>query len=126
MKRFFYVILATILFLFIGVYSNIKLEKFVSQYRYNLNRIESHIDNNNWKEASIILEDINSSFNSEKVFWYKILHHEKLDEIHLSLNILRKAIQLEDTFESYEEIETVMSIFNSLLKNEQCDCNHIF
>lgn len=125
MKSFFYVLIFTILFIALGFFVTNGVGNFTDTYKNKIDIIENHIENNNWDEAKIILENTSNSWHKEKSIWYKLLNHESFDLICLHFNILDKSIYTNDKSKALENIEIIKITLENILESEKCDLNHI-
>ena len=75
MKSSFFVIVGTILFIFLGVLNHDKINEFSNTYLEEFNTIELNIKNENWNEASTMLLNVEDQLGSEKNTWYKLINH---------------------------------------------------
>lgn len=126
MKSLFSVLTWTFIFLFLGFYINTEIENFSTKYENKISIIENHIIENNWDDAKEDLEDLTKSWHKEKNIWYKLLNHEYFNNVSLNLNILDKAISLNDKPLSFEQIELIKMALDNIVESERCDLNHIF
>lgn len=126
MKSLFSVLTWTFIFLFLGFYINTEIENFSTKYENKISVIENHIIENNWDDAKEDLEDLTKSWHKEKNIWYKLLNHEYFNNVSLNLNILDKAISLNDKPLSFEQIELIKMALDNIVESERCDLNHIF
>lgn len=126
MKSLFSVLTWTFIFLFLGFYINTEIENFSTKYENKISVIENHIIENNWDDAKEELEDLKKSWHKEKNIWYKLLNHEYFNNVSLNLNILDKAISLNDKPLSFEQIELIKMALDNIVESERCDLNHIF
>lgn len=126
MKSLFSVLTWTFIFLFLGFYINTEIENFSTKYENKISVIENHIIENNWDDAKEDLEDLKKSWHKEKNIWYKLLNHEYFNNVSLNLNILDKAISLNDKPLSFEQIELIKMALDNIVESERCDLNHIF
>ena len=65
MKSSFFVIVGTILFIFLGVLNHDKINEFSNTYLEEFNTIELNIKNENWNEASTMLLNVEDQLGSE-------------------------------------------------------------
>ncbi|GAA3659097.1 DUF4363 family protein [Asaccharospora irregularis] len=126
MKSLFSVLTWTFIFLFLGFYINTEIENFSTKYENKISVIENHIIENNWDDAKEDLEDLTKSWHKEKNIWYKLLNHEYFNNVSRNLNILDKAISLNDKPLSFEQIELIKMALDNIVESERCDLNHIF
>ena len=126
MKSMVGVIIWTILFTLLGIYTNDEVYKFTDKYTSNINIIEEHIEKGNWSEASKELDYYSKDYNDEKEIWYKLLDHTYFDDICLYLNILDKSIITENKTQSFIEIERIKMTLDNILESGKFDINHIF
>ena len=117
MKSMVGVIIWTILFTLLGIYTNDEVYKFTDKYTSNINIIEEHIEKGNWSEASKELDYYSKDYNDEKEIWYKLLDHTYFDDICLYLNILDKSIITENKTQSFIEIERIKMTLDIILES---------
>lgn len=125
MKSFTYVIIWTLLFIFLGVYINFKVSDFTEKYISKIEIIETYIENDDLNSAKDSLSNISNSWHKEKSIWYKTLNHDNFDLVCLYLNILEKSIDINDKSNSLEYIVKIKMTLDNILESEKLDLNHI-
>ena len=105
MKSSFFVIVGTILFIFLGVLNHDKINEFSNTYLEEFNTIELNIKNENWNESSTMLLNVEDQLESEKNTWYKLINHGYFNEIFASIQILKQSINLKNKMISLQELE---------------------
>ena len=103
MKSSFFVIVGTILFIFLGVLNHDKINEFSNTYLEEFNTIELNIKNENWNESSTMLLNVEDQLESEKNTWYKLINHRYFNEIFASIQILKQSINLKNKMISLQE-----------------------
>ena len=126
MKQIIIVLIWTLLFISLGIYSENKIHDFTHKFTNEIKVIENYIEDNKFNEASNNIKDWSKSWHEEKEIWYKIVNHEYFDEICLCLNILEKSVKYNDKLYALEQVETIKMLLNNILDSEKCDLNHIF
>lgn len=126
MKHVIAVLVWTLLFVSLGIYSEIKIHDFTNKFNYEIELIQKDIENDEFDNAIINIKDWSKSWHDEKKIWYKIVDHEYFDDICLSLNILEESVKYNDKLNALEQIETIKMHLNNILESEKCDLNHIF
>nr|WP_317331637.1 DUF4363 family protein [uncultured Romboutsia sp.] len=126
MKQVIAVLIWTLLFVSLGIYSENKIYDFTNKFKYEIELIQKNIENDKLDKVSIDIKDWSKSWHEEKEVWYKIVDHEYFDDICLSLNILDQSIKYNDKLAALEQIETIKMLLNNILESEKCDLNHIF
>ena len=101
MKQVIAVIIWTLLFISLGIYSENKINDFTDKFKTDIEVIENYIEEDKLDEASNNIKDLSKSWHEEKEIWYKIVNHEYFDEICLSINILEKSIKYYMLWEFY-------------------------
>jgi len=126
MKQIIIVLIWTLLFISLGIYSENKIHDFTHEFTNEIKVIENYIEDDKFNEASSNIKDWSKLWHEEKEIWYKIVNHEYFDEICLSLNILEKSVKYNDKLDALEQVETIKMLLNNILDSEKCDLNHIF
>ena len=126
MKSSFFVIVGTILFIFLGVLNHDKINEFSNTYLEEFNTIELNIKNENWNEASTMLLNVEDQLGSEKNTWYKLINHGYFNEIFASMQILKQSINLKNKMISLEELEKIKMVLENLMEDECYNFNRIF
>lgn len=126
MKSSFFVIVGTILFIFLGVLNHDKINEFSNTYLEEFNTIELNIKNENWNEASTMLLNVEDQLESEKNTWYKLINHGYFNEIFASIQILKQSINLKNKMISLQELEKIKMVLENLMQDECYNFNRIF
>ena len=126
MKSSFFVIVGTILFIFLGVLNHDKINEFSNTYLEEFNTIELNIKNENWNEASTMLLNVEDKLESEKNTWYKLINHGYFNEIFASIQILKQSINLKNKMISLQELEKIKMVLENLMEDECYNFNRIF
>ena len=126
MKSSFFVIVGTILFIFLGVLNHDKINEFSNTYLEEFNTIELKIKNENWNEASTMLLNVEDQLGSEKNTWYKLINHGYFNEIFASIQILKQSINLKNKMISLQELEKIKMVLENLMEDECYNFNRIF
>ena len=126
MKQVIAVLIWTLLFISLGIYSENKIYDFTNNFKYKIELIQKDIEDDKLDKVSIDIKDWSKLWHKEKEIWYKIVDHEYFDDICLSLNLLEKSIKYNDKLAALEQVETIKMLLNNILESEKCDWNHIF
>ena len=126
MKSSFFVIVGTILFIFLGVINHDKINEFSNTYLEEFNTIELNIKNENWNESSTMLLNVEDQLESEKNTWYKLINHGYFNEIFASIQILKQSINLKNKMISLQELEKIKMVLENLMEDECYNFNRIF
>ena len=126
MKSSFFVIVGTILFIFLGVLNHDKINEFSNTYLEEFNTIELNIKNENWNEASTMLLNVEDQLDTEKNTWYKLINHGYFNEIFASIQILKQSINLKNKMISLQELEKIKMVLEILMEDECYNFNRIF
>ena len=126
MKSSFFVIVGTILFIFLGVLNHDKINEFSNTYLEEFNTIELNIKNENWNESSTMLLNVEDQLESEKNTWYKLINHGYFNEIFASIQILKQSINLKNKMISLQELEKIKLVLENLMEDECYNFNRIF
>ena len=126
MKSSFFVIVGTILFIFLGVLNHDKINEFSNTYLEEFNTIELNIKNENWNEASTMLLNVEDQLDTEKNTWYKLINHGYFNEIFASIQILKQSINLKNKMISLHELEKIKMVLENLMEDECYNFNRIF
>ena len=126
MKSSFFVIVGTILFIFLGVLNHDKINEFSNTYLEEFNTIELNIKNENWNEASTMLLNVEDQLDYEKNTWYKLINHGYFNEIFASIQILKQSINLKNKMISLQELEKIKMVLENLMEDECYNFNRIF
>ena len=126
MKSSFFVIVGTILFIFLGVLNHDKINEFSNTYLEEFNTIELNIKNENRNESSTMLLNVEDQLESEKNTWYKLINHGYFNEIFASIQILKQSINLKNKMISLQELEKIKMVLENLMEDECYNFNRIF
>ena len=126
MKSSFFVIVGTILFIFLGVLNHDKINEFSNTQLEEFNTIELNIKNENWNESSTMLLNVEDQLESEKNTWYKLINHGYFNEIFASIQILKQSINLKNKMISLQELEKIKMVLENLMEDECYNFNRIF
>ena len=126
MKSSFFVIVGTILFIFLGVLNHDKINEFSNTYLEEFNTIELNIKNENWNESSTMLLNVEDQLESEKNTWYKLINHGYFNEIFASIQILKQSINLKNKMICLQELEKIKMVLENLMEDECYNFNRIF
>ena len=126
MKSSFFVIVGTILFIFLGVLNHDKIKEFSNTYLEEFNTIELNIKNENWNEASTMLLNVEDQLDTEKNTWYKLINNVYFNEIFASIQILKQSINLKNKMISLQELEKIKMVLENLMEDECYNFNRIF
>ena len=126
MKSLVFVLVWTILFTSLGIYSNNELGNFTEKFEANIITIEKSIKNNKWDNAKNQLLLFSKDYYDEKDTWYRLLDHSYFDDICLYISILEDSIYLEDKIKSLEQIEYIKTTLDNVMQSSKFDINHIF
>lgn len=125
MRSLIFVLIWTVLFTSLGIYTNDEIGDFADKYNSKFDQIEIYIEENDWKKAESELKTLSSEYYNEKEIWYKLLDHTYFDDISLYINILTKSIYTQDKSQSFEEIEKIKKTLDNILETGKFDLNHI-
>lgn len=125
MRSLIFVLIWTVLFTSLGIYTNDEIGDFADKYNSKFDQIEIYIEENDWKKAEAELKTLSSEYYNEKEIWYKLLDHTYFDDISLYINILAKSIYTQDKSQSFEEIEKIKKTLDNILETGKFDLNHI-
>ena len=125
MRSLIFVLIWTVLFTSLGIYTNDEIGVFADKYNSKFDQIEIYIEENDWKKAEAELKTLSSEYYNEKEIWYKLLDHTYFDDISLYINILAKSIYTQDKSQSFEEIEKIKKTLDNILETGKFDLNHI-
>ena len=126
MKKSWFVLIWTILFIFLGIFIHSKTNELSSKYINEFTNVEYSIKSENWNDASKKVSSLSKSLENEKCTWYKLINHGYFNEVFMSLEILKQSISMKDKMICLQEIEKIKMIFNNLEEDECCDFNRIF
>ena len=88
MKQVIAVLIWTLLFISLGIYSKTRYSDFTNKFKYEIEVIQKNIEDDKLDKVSIDIKDWSKLWHKEKEVWYKIVDHEYFDDICLSLNVL--------------------------------------
>lgn len=125
MRSLIFVLIWTVLFTSLGIYTNDEIGNFADKYNSKFDQIEIYIEENDWEKAEAELKTLSSEYYNEKEIWYKLLDHTYFDDISLYINILTKSIHTQDKSQSFEEIEKIKKTLDNILETGKFDLNHI-
>ena len=123
MKRIIGVLIWTLLFISLGIYSENKIYDFTNKFKSEIELIQKNIEDDNLEKVSNDIKKWSKSWHKEKEIWF---NHEYFDDICLSLNIIEQSIKYDDKLNALEQVETIKMLLNNILESEKCDLNHIF
>lgn len=126
MRSLIFVIVWSVLFIVFGLYVNSEVYTFTGNYTSKIEIIGEYIEANNFDSARDNLVEFSKIWHKEKSQWYKLLNHEYFDIVCLNINIIDKALILDDKSRALESIELIKMTLNNMLESEKCDLNHIF
>ena len=126
MKRIIGVLIWTLLFISLGIYSENKIYDFTNKFKSEIELIQKNIEDDNLEKVSNDIKKWSKSWHKEKEFCYKIVNHEYFDDICFSLNLIEQSIKYDDKLNALEQVETIKMLLNNILESEKCDLNHIF
>lgn len=125
MKSLIVVLIGTILFISLGIYTNNGISNFTNKYDNDIKIIENHVKNDQWDDAQEALKTYSEEYHDEKDIWYKLLDHTYFDDICLYMNILDKSIKVEDKMKAYEMVILIKITLENILESEKFDIKHI-
>ncbi len=114
MKQVIAVLIWTLLFVSLGIYSENKIYDFTNKFKHEIELIQKNIEDDKLDKVAIDIKDWSKSWHKEKEIWYKIVDHEYFDDICLSLNILEQSIKYNDKLAALEQIETIKMHLNHI------------
>ena len=126
MKSSFFVVVGTIVVIFLGALNHDKNNEFSNTYLEEFNTIELNIKNENWNEASTMLLNVEDQLDTEKNTWYKLINHGYFNEIFASIQILKQSINLKNKMISLQELEKIKMVLENLMEDECYNFNRIF
>lgn len=126
MKQIIAVLVWTLLFISLGIYSENKIYDFTEKFTTSIELIQKDAEDDKLTDAEDAIRDWSKSWHKDKEIWYKIVDHQYFDDICLAINILEQSIKYNDKLSALEQIETIKIHLNSILEAEKCDWNHIF
>ena len=78
MKRIIGVLIWTLLFISLGIYSENKIYDFTNKFKSEIELIQKNIEDDNLEKVSNDIKKWSKSWHKEKEIWYKIVNHEYL------------------------------------------------
>ena len=76
MKRIIGVLIWTLLFISLGIYSENKIYDFTNKFKSEIELIQKNIEDDNLEKVSNDIKKWSKSWHKEKEIWYKIVNHE--------------------------------------------------
>ena len=73
MKRIIGVLIWTLLFISLGIYSENKIYDFTNKFKSEIELIQKNIEDDNLEKVSNDIKKWSKSWHKEKEIWYKIL-----------------------------------------------------
>ncbi|WP_455543599.1 DUF4363 family protein [Intestinibacter sp.] len=115
-----------ILFIFLGIFVDNKVEAFGINYIKDVEATYEVVHDENWKYADEMLDDLFEKLETQKDFWLKVLDHQYYDDINLELNLVRNAIYCKNKIRALEGLEKLKSTLTNIIDDEKCNLNYIF
>ena len=75
MKHVIAVLVWTLLFISLGIYSENKIHDFTNKFNSEIEFIQKDIEDDKLDEALVDIKNWSKSWHKEKEFWYKIVDH---------------------------------------------------
>ena len=126
MKRIIGVLIWTLLFISLGIYSENKIYDFTNKFKSEIELIQKNIEDDNLEKVSNDIKKWSKSWHKEKrKFGIKQLIMSTL-MIYVYLLILLNKYKYDDKLNALEQVETIKMLLNNILESEKCDLNHIF
>lgn len=126
MKNTIIALIWVVLFIFLGIYIDNKVEVFGVNYIKEVETTYEIINDENWQEAEKMLNNLFEELDTQKDFWLKVLNHQYYDDLNLELNLVKNAIYCKNKIRALEELEKIKSILKNLIADEKCNLNYIF
>lgn len=126
MKSSCFVVLGTVVFIFLGIFTHNKINEFSYTYLDEFELIEHNISDENWNSAKDLLINTEKKLEKEKNTWYKLINHGYFNEIFASIQILKQSINLKNKMISIQELEKIKMVLENLIEDESYDFNRIF
>ena len=76
MKRIIGVLIWTLLFISLGIYSENKIYDFTNKFKSEIELIQKNIEDDNLEKVSNDIKKWSKSCHKEKEIWYKIVNNE--------------------------------------------------
>ncbi|WP_425449575.1 DUF4363 family protein [Dethiothermospora halolimnae] len=102
-----------------------KVEYHCESANKSLNKVISHIDNNNWNDAKKEFDKVTDKWSDIRSSWSILLDHHEIDNIDLSMAKTNKYVSSKNPSLSLAEIEVLKKLFNIVKENEALTLTNI-
>ncbi len=85
MKQIIAVLVWTLLFISLGIYSENKIYDFTEKFTTSIELIQKDVEDDKLTDAEDAIRDWSKSWHKDKEIWYKIVDHQYFDDICLAL-----------------------------------------
>ncbi|KUO53375.1 MAG: hypothetical protein APF76_09035 [Desulfitibacter sp. BRH_c19] len=126
MRLVFTMAVALIVFLGIGLYSEIWISNTAQEISIEVSKLEEMINNRDWDEASQLIDNIQKDWSSIEESWDIIVDHREMDEIDLALTRSIKFIEAESFDLALAEIAVLKHMVLHIAKKESLKILNIF
>lgn len=117
---------ALVIFLGIGIYSEIWLSKTAQEISLEVASLEETIKNRKWDEAARLVENIHKKWSRIEDRWDIIVDHREMDEIDLALTRAIKFIETESFDLALAEVAVIQHMVLHIARKESIRVLNIF
>ena len=119
-------VFALIIFLGIGIYSEIWISNTAQEISIEVSKLEEMLHNRNWDEAALLITIIQTEWSSIEERWDIIVDHREMDEIDLALTRSIKFIEAESLDLALAEVAVLKHMVLHIAKKESFKILNIF
>ncbi|WP_028309216.1 DUF4363 family protein [Desulfitibacter alkalitolerans] len=120
------IVIALVVFLGIGIYSEIWLSNTAQEISVEVAKLEQTIKNKKWDEAAELIKTIHKNWSSIEERWDIIVDHREMDEIDLALTRAMKFIEAESFDLALAEVAVIQHMVLHIAKKESLRILNIF
>ena len=125
MKKSWVVVIWTVLFIFLCIFTHSKIHELSYHYIEEFSKVEILIKDEEWDSASSKVNSLKTELDKKKDIWYKLINHEYFNQVFMSIEIINQGIYLENKLICLEELEKIKMTFSNLDEDESYDFNRI-
>ncbi len=118
--------MALVVFLGIGIYSEIWISNTAQEISKDVSKLEEMIVKKDWDEASKLIDTIHKEWSAIEERWDIIVDHREMDEIDLALTRAIKFIEAESFELALAEVAVIKHMVLHIAKKESLKILNIF
>lgn len=115
-----------VLFIFLGIYIDNRVESFGTEYTNKVEFTYDLVRQEDWEESDKMVDELFQILETQRDFWLKVLDHKYYDDIKLELSLVQNAVYCQDKVRALEQLEKVKSILSNIIVDGKCNLNYIF